>query len=136
MDGHAIVRSFPCSARPGRLSALRVSHSKSVLYGAFAWVRRALSRPKTAVSGPRAAACLVHYLLLKKFTRPRFTILNRFWPGQSFNPPRLASTRLVKVRGAPQCGWFFPPVRPAQCQRAGRRAVRLDVLGPLLASLD
>jgi glutamate synthase (NADPH/NADH) len=29
-------------ARPGRLSALRVSHSKSLLYGAFVWARRPL----------------------------------------------------------------------------------------------
>jgi hypothetical protein len=31
-------------ARPGRLSALRVLHSKSFLYGAFVWARRVLSR--------------------------------------------------------------------------------------------
>jgi hypothetical protein len=31
-------------ARPGRLSALSVSHSKSGLYGAFVWGRRALNR--------------------------------------------------------------------------------------------
>jgi hypothetical protein len=31
---------------PGRLSALSVSHSKSVLYGAFVWVCRALNSPK------------------------------------------------------------------------------------------
>ena len=30
-------------ARPGRLSALSVSPSKSVLYGAFVWARRALN---------------------------------------------------------------------------------------------
>jgi Ca2+-binding EF-hand superfamily protein len=33
-------------ARPGRLSALSVSHSKSILYGACAWTRRALNGPK------------------------------------------------------------------------------------------
>jgi hypothetical protein len=33
-------------ARSGRLSALSVIHSKSILYGAFAWARRALNRPK------------------------------------------------------------------------------------------
>jgi hypothetical protein len=32
--------------RPGRLSALSVFHSKSVLYGAFVWARRALNNPK------------------------------------------------------------------------------------------
>jgi hypothetical protein len=32
-------------ARPGRLSALSVSHSKSLLYGAFVWARRALNIP-------------------------------------------------------------------------------------------
>jgi hypothetical protein len=37
-------------ARPGRLSALSVSHSSWVLYGAFVWARRTLDRPKTAVS--------------------------------------------------------------------------------------
>ena len=31
---------------PGRLSALTVFHSKSVLYGAFVWARRALNSPK------------------------------------------------------------------------------------------
>ena len=39
--------------RPGRLSALRVFHTKSILYGAFVWARRALNRKKTAGSGPR-----------------------------------------------------------------------------------
>jgi hypothetical protein len=33
-------------ARPGRLSALGVSHSKLVFYGAFVWVRRALNGRK------------------------------------------------------------------------------------------
>ena len=33
-------------ARLGRLSALRVFHSKSVLYGAFVWARRALNIQK------------------------------------------------------------------------------------------
>jgi hypothetical protein len=33
-------------ARPGRLSALRVFHIKSTLYGAFVWARRALNSPK------------------------------------------------------------------------------------------
>jgi hypothetical protein len=33
-------------ARPGRLSTLSVSHSKSFFYGAFAWARRALNSPK------------------------------------------------------------------------------------------
>ena len=33
-------------ARPGRLSALSVFHSKSILYGACVWERRALNSPK------------------------------------------------------------------------------------------
>jgi hypothetical protein len=46
-------------ARPGRLSAHSVSHSKSILYVAFVWARRALNRPKRrfparAVMQPRA----------------------------------------------------------------------------------
>jgi hypothetical protein len=32
--------------RPGRLSGLIVSHSKSVLYGAFVWARRVLNNQK------------------------------------------------------------------------------------------
>jgi hypothetical protein len=39
-------------ARPGRSSALRFFHSKSILYGAFAWARRALNRRKRRVSAP------------------------------------------------------------------------------------
>ena len=39
-------------ARPGRLSALSVSHKKSVLYGAFVWAPRPLKPPETAFSGP------------------------------------------------------------------------------------
>ena len=38
-------------APPARLRGLRVSHSKSVLRGAFAWVRGALNGPKRRVSG-------------------------------------------------------------------------------------
>jgi hypothetical protein len=40
--------SLPCTVRalPGRLSGLSVSHSKSVLYGAFVWARRALSQKR------------------------------------------------------------------------------------------
>jgi hypothetical protein len=41
---------MPCfsavRAHPGRSSALRIFNSKSVLYGAFVWARRALNRPK------------------------------------------------------------------------------------------
>jgi hypothetical protein len=37
---------FAVRARPGRLSALSVSHSKSVLFGAFVWVRGALNHRK------------------------------------------------------------------------------------------
>jgi hypothetical protein len=35
----------PVWALPGRLSALRVSHSQSILYGAFLWARRTLNSP-------------------------------------------------------------------------------------------
>jgi hypothetical protein len=37
---------FAVRARPGRSSALSISHSKSVLYGAFVWARGALNRRK------------------------------------------------------------------------------------------
>ena len=40
-----------CPGPPGRLSALSVFYSKSVLCGAFVWARRVLNA-KTAVSGP------------------------------------------------------------------------------------
>ena len=46
----------------GRLSAFRVSHIKSVLYGAFVWARRPPNGPLRWFPAPRAAACLVHYL--------------------------------------------------------------------------
>ena len=39
-------------ARPERLSALSVSHSKSILYGASVWVRKAPSRLKWAAACP------------------------------------------------------------------------------------
>jgi hypothetical protein len=38
-------RPLTARARPGRLSTLSVLHQKSVLYGAYAWARRALNRP-------------------------------------------------------------------------------------------
>jgi hypothetical protein len=42
-----LVQPIPIvRARPGRLSALRVFHSKSVLYGAFVWARMPLNRQK------------------------------------------------------------------------------------------
>ena len=37
---------YHCPGRPGRLSALSVFHSKSVLYGVFVWARRVLNRQK------------------------------------------------------------------------------------------
>ena len=43
-------------ALPGRLSDLSVSHSKSILYGALVWARRALNRPKRRF--PVRAVCL------------------------------------------------------------------------------
>jgi hypothetical protein len=63
-------------SHPGRSCALSISHSESFLYGGFAWARRALNIPKRRFPAPRAAACLVHYLLLHKVTGTRFTILN------------------------------------------------------------
>ena len=42
----------PVWARPGRLSALTVSHSKSVLYDTFVWVRRALNGPVRRFPAP------------------------------------------------------------------------------------
>ena len=41
-------------ARPGRLSALSVLHSKSVVYGSMGrvWARRALNRPKRRFPAP------------------------------------------------------------------------------------
>jgi hypothetical protein len=63
-------------AARGRFSALRVSHRKSVVYGAFVWACGVLSSPKRRFPALRAAACLVHYLLSQKVTSPHFTILN------------------------------------------------------------
>jgi hypothetical protein len=40
-----------CPGRPGCLSALSVSHTKSVFYGAFVGARGVLSSQKTAVPG-------------------------------------------------------------------------------------
>jgi hypothetical protein len=37
---------FHCPGRPGRLSGLRVFHSKSVLYGTFVWASRAFNNQK------------------------------------------------------------------------------------------
>jgi hypothetical protein len=41
MDYNELAIQFGCPGRPGRLNGLSVSHSKSVLYGAFVWARRA-----------------------------------------------------------------------------------------------
>ena len=56
-DGRATIRKreefdWTVRARPERLSALSVSHSKSILYGAFVWVRRALNSPKRRFPAP------------------------------------------------------------------------------------
>jgi hypothetical protein len=50
-------------AAQGRLSALGVFLRKSVFYGAFVLVRRALKQQKRRFPTPRAAACLVHDLV-------------------------------------------------------------------------
>ena len=53
-------------ALPRRSSALSISHSKSVLYGAFVWARRALNRQKRrflvrrALSGRWRGRCVSH----------------------------------------------------------------------------
>jgi hypothetical protein len=50
---HGLWKAFAMKAvraRPGRLGPLSIFHSKSILYGAFVWARRALK--KTAVPGP------------------------------------------------------------------------------------
>jgi hypothetical protein len=41
-----LFATLPRPGRPGRLSALSVFHSKSVLYGVFVWARRVLNRQK------------------------------------------------------------------------------------------
>jgi NADPH oxidase len=43
---HTAAHYANCPGRPGRLSDLSVSHSKSVLYGAFVWARRVLNNQK------------------------------------------------------------------------------------------
>ena len=48
-DMHAFYANF-CPRRPGRLSAISVFLCKSVLYGAFVRVRRALNGPKRRFS--------------------------------------------------------------------------------------
>ena len=45
-ERRAAIFAETVRARPGRLSAFSVSDSKSVLYGAFVWVCRALNSPK------------------------------------------------------------------------------------------
>jgi hypothetical protein len=59
----------PVRAPPGRLSALRVSHSKSALQGVFAWARRALNRQNRAVR--HAARILRRRLQALLQPRPR-----------------------------------------------------------------
>ena len=67
-------------AASGRLSALSVFLWKSILYRAFVWARRALKRQNRRFQAPRAAACLVHDLLLQNVTSPRLTIVNGLVP--------------------------------------------------------
>jgi hypothetical protein len=55
----------------------------SVLCAAFVWARRAPNLSKRRFPASRAAACLVHYLLLQKITSPRFTLLNFLAPGST-----------------------------------------------------
>ena len=45
-DAEAALQDGTVRAHLGRLSALSVFHSKSVLYGAFVWACRALNRKK------------------------------------------------------------------------------------------
>jgi hypothetical protein len=51
--------SVTVRVRPGRLSALSVSHSKSALYGAFVWTRRALNRQKRRFPARAGAAAVL-----------------------------------------------------------------------------
>jgi hypothetical protein len=87
---------------PGRLGALRVFLSESVLYGDFLWARGALTRQKWRFPAPRAATCLVQYLLSQKDTSTRFTILNGFRPRRAVLPPRAGRAGLRP--GGRRCG--------------------------------
>jgi DNA topoisomerase-3 len=73
---------YPVRARPARLSALSVSHNKSVLYSAFAWARRALNSQKRRFPA-RAVGEVVeqHHSALSAPARGRSSFLsavNRF----------------------------------------------------------
>jgi hypothetical protein len=54
------ARSTPARAHPGRLSALSVSRSKSVLYGAFVWAPKALNRRKRRFPAPPGSQARGH----------------------------------------------------------------------------
>ena len=60
MRGH-IERTV--RAAQGWLGAIRVSLWEPILYGAFVWARRPLNSAKRRFPAPRAAACVVHYLV-------------------------------------------------------------------------
>ena len=50
-----------CPGPPGRLSALSVFYSKSVLCGAFVWARRALNSQKRGFSARAVGGSVVQY---------------------------------------------------------------------------
>jgi hypothetical protein len=88
------------------LGRFDVSHSKSVFYTAVVWVRGALNSQTRRFPASRAAAGLVHYLLLQKINNPRFTI--RFRRGQCCSScagsrawPWSSSTITASVRARP-----------------------------------
>ena len=58
-----------CPGHPGRLSGLRVSHSKSVLYAGFVWARRGLNSQKRRFPA-RAVVCDGHVDVLPELGMP------------------------------------------------------------------
>ena len=54
----------PVWTRPGRLSALSLSHSEPVFYGAFRWARGVLnSQQRPAAAGPGRGKLLARFLM-------------------------------------------------------------------------
>jgi hypothetical protein len=113
----------------------------------FVWARGALKRRKCRFPAPRAAACLVHYLLLQKVTSPRFTALNGLRPGQrrpssaargrtrtscASSAPviittRTAHSKALMVRGT---GWDDNTALSRSASLASARACRARTPGP------
>ena len=116
LGGRARAADRPCGPRPPgavtrpsrSLAFLSVSHSKSVLCGGFVWARRALNRQNWRLSAPRAAACLVHSLLLQKVTSPRFTILSGCRPRAGRRRTRAGSSSSATRSRAPRARCHNP----------------------------